>query len=312
MCFFFSIHLPVVCFKKTRGFFCQNPILRPADLETWHFQRAGEGRTLQITQIGCDFAGKTGRFVDFSILKHRIDRISTPKSSECTICGCASELSRTLEQELTHKPWGPNFHKLKGSKSHKKCFCSVARHFQHFPTLATVRGISLHRNLHHGADSSYHGLWLCQMLQGWLVCVWCLLGPWDAYRVWRIVADQRHSCRMILCITCAGVVSARYCDKFHKNDKKPIQPEISWWQVTLHFHHFHLTAHGGQFVCFTTIIWNLCSLMTLETPSSLESISTWWIPEKTSAHVLNRCQLADTFVPCLHLLYSFQAIFPPL
>ena len=31
---------------------------------------------------------------------------------------------------------------------------------------------------------------------------------------------SRHSGRMILCLTCAGVVSARHSDKFH-NDKKP-------------------------------------------------------------------------------------------
>ena len=52
--------------------------------------------------------------------------------------------ARSMLSELT---WGRDFHKLE--------------------TIA--RGISLHGNLHYGADSSYHGLWLCQMLQGWLV-----------------------------------------------------------------------------------------------------------------------------------------------
>lgn len=126
-----------------------------------------------------------------------------------------------------------------------------------FPQVRTIaRGISLHGNLHYGADSSYHGLWLCQMLQGWLVRIWCLFGPWDAFFLeCCCVADSRDilvgwSFVSLVLEWCQPDIATNFT-----MIRSRIQPEIPF--ITGHIALSPESSAFEQFVCFTTTIWNL-------------------------------------------------------
>ena len=140
------------------------------------------------------------------------------------------------------------------------------------------------------------------MLQGWLVRIWCLFGPWDAYyRSCCCVADQRHSGRMILCSGVSQILATNFTIMIRSR----IQPEIPWW-LTLHSRLTALLLNSlfvspPQFGTFGTFddCWTKFFSECQSQPDEFQKrLLMFWIDAK----------LAHTFHPCLQFL--FRAFFP--